>query len=163
AARLQPLTQQQCPDRNGFCDVHWTRRVLCHRRSCRAISQPASATSKKTRARNNVASALTSGLTPRRTLENTAIGKVVAEGPRITSGTTSGASNANPNTSRPGKRANRAMLKPAKVPSTRERVAATAATSRLVSAAAANASSCNSAPYQRGENPAQTVTRREAL
>jgi hypothetical protein len=51
------------------------------RRSARAISQKASDTSAKTTARNNVASALTSGLTPRLTLENTAIGKVVAEGP----------------------------------------------------------------------------------
>ena len=51
------------------------------RRSARVISQKASDTSTKTTARNNVASALTSGLTPRRTLENTAIGKVVAEGP----------------------------------------------------------------------------------
>ncbi len=81
----------------------------------------------------------------------------------MTSGTTSGASNANPNTSRPGKRANRAMLKPAQVPSRRERVAAIAATSRLVSAAPPNASSWNSALYQRVENPAQTVTRRDAL
>ncbi|HEX3410724.1 MAG TPA: hypothetical protein VHT00_03305 [Stellaceae bacterium] len=86
-----------------------------------------------------------------------------SERPRITSGTTSGASNANPNTSRPGNRANRAMLKPAQVPSTRERVAALAATSRLVSAAVPNASFSNSAPYQRVENPAQTVTRRDAL
>src|SRR5438270_11629013 len=212
-------------------------------------------------ARNNVASALTSGLTPRRTLENTAIGKVVADGPvtklaitrsssdsvnarsqpetraglitgrvmristvqgqaprssaassrarskpaswartstdtkqapnvacatvivsiprlgppnqlsqatnnsssdrpRMTSGTTSGASSANPNKSRPGNRANRAMPKPAQVPSTRERAAAIAATSRLVSAAEPKVSSWSSAPYQRVENPAQTVTRR---
>ena len=219
------------------------------RRLVRAISHPANATSRKTTQRNNVASALTSGLTPRRTLENTAIGKVVADGPvtklattksssdsvnarsqpdtraglitgrvirvstvqgraprssaassrarskpanwartstdtkqapnvacatvivsiprlgqpnqvshvtnnsssdrpRMTSGTTSGASNATPNTRRPGNRANRAMLKPAIAPSTRERVAAVAATSRLVSAAAPNAPSWNSAPYQ---------------
>ena len=81
----------------------------------------------------------------------------------MTSGTTSGASNANPNTSRPGKRANRAMLKPAQVPSTSERVAAIVATSRLVSAVAPKVPSWNSAPYQWVENPAQTVTRRDAL
>src|SRR5260370_25916410 len=51
------------------------------RRSSRLINHPASATRTKTTARNNVAKALTSGLTPRRTLEKTAIGKVVAEGP----------------------------------------------------------------------------------
>src|SRR6266850_190195 len=238
---------------------------MIRRRSVRAISQKASDTSTNTTARNNVASALTSGLTPRRTLEKTAIGRVVADGPvtklamtrsssdkvnaksqpetraglipgrvirantvqgraprssaasssarskpanwartntetkqapnvacaivivtmprpcgqpitfsaatksnnkerpRITSGTTSGAIKANPNNARPGKRENRAMLNPAKVPSTSARLAAISATLRLVSAAARKPSFFASSPYQRVENPAQTVTSREAL
>ena len=235
------------------------------RRSSRAISQKASDTSTKTPARNNAASALTSGLTPRRTLENTAIGRVVADGPvtklaitrsssdkvnarsqpetkaglmpgrvirastvqgraprssaasssvrskpanwartntetkhapnvacaivmvmtprlcgqpikvspatnnnsserpRITSGTTSGAINANPNNRRPRKCVKRAMLNPARVPSTSDKLAAIAATSRLVTAAPRKPSFFASSPYQRVENPAQTVTSRDAL
>jgi len=43
-------------------------------------------------------------------------------------------------------------------PSTSASVADTAATSRLVTAAARNASLFKSAPYQRVENPAHTVT-----
>jgi hypothetical protein len=50
------------------------------RRSKRTISQKASDTSAKTTTRNNIGSALTSALTPRRTLENTAIDRVVAKG-----------------------------------------------------------------------------------
>ena len=83
--------------------------------------------------------------------------------PRITSGTTSGAINANPNNARPEKRENRAMLNPAKVPSTSARLAAIRATSRLVTAAARKPSLFASSPYQRVENPAHTVTSREAL
>ena len=81
----------------------------------------------------------------------------------MTSGTTSGAINANPNNRRPGKREKRAMLNPAKVPSTSDRLAAITATSRLVSAAARKPSFLASAPYHRVENPAHTVTSREAL
>lgn len=81
----------------------------------------------------------------------------------MTSGTTSGAINTNPNNRRPGKRAKRAMLNPAKVPSTRDKVAAIAATSRLVAAAARKPSFLASSPYQRVEKPAQTVTSRDAL
>jgi hypothetical protein len=80
-ACLDPLAQQQRPDRKGFRHVHWPCCVSSRRRSARAITQPANATSKQTTQRNNAASALTSGLTPRRTLEKTAIGKVVADGP----------------------------------------------------------------------------------
>src|SRR6516164_2987188 len=237
---------------------------MCQRRSSRAVSQKARATSTKTRPRNKVASALTSGLTPRRTLEKTAIGSVVADGPvtklattkssservkasshpeisaglipgrvirtstvqgraprssaassrarskpanwartktetkqapnvacatvivgiprlghpiqlsqlkkssskdspRMTSGTTRGASRANPKRVRPRNRENRDMLKPAKAPSTSAIVAARTATSRLVSAAARNPSFFDNSPYHRVENPAQTVTNRDAL
>jgi hypothetical protein len=79
------------------------------------------------------------------------------------SGTTSGASKANPKMRRPGNRVNRDMLKPAAAPSTSASVADTAATSRLVTAAARNASLFKSAPYQRVENPAHTVTSRDPL
>src|SRR5208283_706638 len=66
--------------RHGFA-LHGGGSGRRRRRSVRAISQKAIDTSTKTTARNKVASALTSGLTPSRTLENTAIGRVVAEGP----------------------------------------------------------------------------------
>ena len=55
------------------------------------------------------------------------------------------------------------MLNPAKVPSTSARLAAMNPTSRLVSAAARKPSFFASSPYQRVENPAHTVTSREAL
>src|SRR3974390_909708 len=85
------------------------------------------------------------------------------DSPRMTSGTTSGASNANPKMVRPRNRENLDILKPAKVPRLKAIVAANVATSKLVSAAARNPSFLASSPYQRVEKPAQTVTSRDAL
>ena len=77
------------------------------RRSSRAISQPARAISATDTARNSVASALTCGLTPRRTLENTAIGKVVADGPLTKLATTRSSSDRVKASSQPATRAGR--------------------------------------------------------
>ena len=57
----------------------------------------------------------------------------------------------------------RASATAAQVPSTVAALADSAATRRLIEAAASMASSCSSSRYQASDQPPQTVTRREAL
>ena len=83
--------------------------------------------------------------------------------PSITSGITIGAELIRLRTPRPGKRPKRDSAMPLAVPSATAAVAATAAISRLRPSASRICWLRNSSPYQRSENPPQTVASREAL